>query len=299
MSPSGNGHREALHFTQPPRQVVSLVPSLTESLFDLGFGDSVVAITDYCAHPAERLVGLPRIGGPKNPDVKQIIALQPDLILANQEENTPSAIRSLEEAGLKVWVTFPKTVRQAVDILWVLAGIYHSSTAAVRIETLEVTLDWTESALASRQTWRYFCPIWRQAEEEVQPEWWMTFNRQTYSHDVLRVVGGENIFAERQRRYPLAADLGLAPADDPVTGDTRYPRVTCQEVLEGNPQVILLPSEPFGFGESDRQRCLEAFAETDAGRAQRVILLDGSYITWHGTRLARALSELPALLDEI
>lgn len=299
MSQSGNGHKDAIHFTQAPKRVISLVPSMTESLFDLGFGDSVVGITDYCIYPAEKLTNLQRIGGPKNPDIQEIIALKPDLILANQEENTPAAVRELETAGLKVWVTFPRTVREAVDILWALVGIYHSKLAAVRLETLEVTLDWAESARTQREPWRYFCPIWHQAPDKAGlPEWWMTFNQHTYANDVLRILGGVNIFANRQRHYPLTADLNRGTGEPPGERDTRYPRMTLDEIVAADPQTVLLPSEPFAFGETDRQRMLELLADAKTGKGPHVILMDGSYITWHGTRLARALSELPALLDE-
>lgn len=298
MSLAGNGHKQALHFTRPPQRVVSLVPSMTESLFDLGLGGAVVGITDYCVHPAQALQGLPRLGGPKNPDVAQIIALRPDLVLANQEENTPAVVQQLEQAGIKVWVTFPKTARQAVDVLWALVGIFNSKAAALRLETLEMALDWAESALAERQTRRYFCPIWHQpAASPEAPAWWMTFNQDTYIHDVLRLMGGENIFAGRQRLYPLAADLGLQEAEPPGERDRRYPRVRRDEVLAANPQVILLPSEPFPFGEADCERFREAFAETEAAQTGRILTVDGSLLTWHGTRLARALRDLPSLLE--
>ena len=98
-----------LQFDHAPRRVVSLVPSLTESLFELGVGDTVVGVTDYCIHPAERLAGLPRLGGPKNPDIAAIAALQPDLVLANWEENTRQAVEALER-GVPVWVTLPLSV---------------------------------------------------------------------------------------------------------------------------------------------------------------------------------------------
>ncbi|MFU8771696.1 MAG: helical backbone metal receptor, partial [Anaerolineales bacterium] len=91
-----NGHKRALHLSSPPKRVVSLVPSMTESLFDLGFGDAVVGITDFCVHPAEHLAGIRRIGGPKKPRLDEIIGLNPDLVLANQEENTPNTVKALE-----------------------------------------------------------------------------------------------------------------------------------------------------------------------------------------------------------
>jgi ABC-type Fe3+-hydroxamate transport system substrate-binding protein len=291
-----NGHKLAHHFHRPPQRVVSLVPSLTESLFDLGFGSAVVGITDYCVHPSEALRGLPRLGGPKNPRVDEIIALKPDLVLANQEENTRHTVEALEAAGVFVWVTFPCTVAQALDILWTLVGLFQSQTAAMQLQGLEMALEWARNAARQQPPVRYFCPIWYEKRQDGQP-WWMTFNRQTYAHDLLATLGGENVFAARERRYPLEADLGLAEAQPPRGRDTRYPRLSLEEVRTVNPEVILLPNEPFAFSEIHRQELLSLLKETSAVQQGRVHLVDGSLITWHGTRLGRALQVLPSLLS--
>lgn len=274
------------------------MPSMTESLFDLGLGDSVVGITDFCTQPAGKVNGLPRVGGTKNPSVEAIAALKPDLILANQEENMLETVNALEGHGLKVWVTFPRTVRQSVDVLWALVNIYQSKSAAMRLETLERALDWTEADTSSRTTWRYFCPIW-QSEQQTPSDaytWWMTFNQDTYMHDLLNLFGGVNIFGNRQRRYPLEADLGLCEAIEGEGRDTRYPRVTRQEIIAGNPQVILLPSEPFSYNEEHRLILMELFKNTSAVKDNKTIFLDGSLLTWHGTRLGKALTELASVL---
>lgn len=295
MPSDGNGRRTALHFYQPPKRVVSLVPSMTESMFELGFGETVVGITDYCTHPAEGLAHLPRLGGPKNPHVAEIIALQPELVLANWEENTRPAVEALEDAGVFVWVTFPKSVRQALDVLWTMVGLYSSRDAAIRLEVLEMTFEWAQSAAADRQAVRYFCPIWEDATSAGQ-SWWMTFNQECYSHDLLASLGGENVFGERQRRYPLEADLGLAEAQDPGERDTRYPRVTLDEIQAANPQVILLPNEPFQFEAKHIEEMQKSLPECDAVKNERLHLVDGSLLTWHGTRLSHALRELPGII---
>lgn len=294
MHPNGNGFKKGLHFLEPPKRVVSLVPSMTESMFDLGFGQALVGITDYCVHPAGALGELPRLGGPKNPNLIQILDLHPDLVLANQEENTPKTVHALESAGVKVWVTFPKTVREALDILWTLTGLFHSQSAALRLEILERTLEWSQMARQDRPTISYFCPIWQETYPD-QTVWWMTFNQDTYCSDMLAQMGGSNIFADRQRRYPLVADLGQADSEAAVGRDTRYPRVQLSEVIERQPEIILLPSEPFGFTEENQQQILEWMADTPAVRSGRVHRVDGSLITWHGTRLGLALDVLQPL----
>lgn len=297
MENDSNGHKRALHFDRPPQRVVSLVPSLTESLFDLGVGEVLVGVTDYCIHPAEKLAHLPRLGGTKNPRVDEIIALKPDLVLANWEENTRRTVEELEAAGAPVWVTLPLTVRETLDMLHTLAALFRSTAADLRVQMLDLTLDWAISAAQEGRGARYFCPIWQGATQNGQL-WWMTFNKQTYCHDLLEVSGGVNVFAERQRRYPLAADLGLAPAKPAAGRDQRYPRVTLEEIVSAQPEVILLPDEPYPFTQHDVEQMAHLFSTTPAARENRIYLVEGSLITWVGTRLARALRELPALFEQ-
>jgi len=288
---SDNGHRgKALIFEHPPRRVVSLVPSITESLFDLGFGSSVVGITDFCVHPANALQGLPHVGGPKTPRVADILALKPELVAANMEENPLTAVEELEAEGVKVWVTFPQTIRQSLDVLWLLVGLYQSRPAAARLETLELTVEWAESALEDRKPWRYFCPIWQDESG------WMTFNRETYVNDVLRLMGGENVFAGRTFHTPEMNKVTKELMKDPERV-VRYPHVTLEDIRIAAPEVIILPSEPFAFGEAEHLRFNELLPEIPAVQNDRIQCIDGSLITWHGTRLARALRELPVLFS--
>lgn len=275
--------------SNPPRRVVSLVPSITESLFDLGLGDAVFGITDYCIYPADKLVGLPRVGGTKNPRVNDIIALKPDLIFANQEENTPATINALHAAGLQVVLNFPQTVEQALADLRQIALLFQSAEAARKVEELAAAV----SATRSRQPGsglRTFCPVW-QDETSDGTRWWMTFNRHTFTHDLLALCGFANVFAGRERRYPLAADLGQQAAKE-TAGDTRYPRVTAEEIFALAPEVILLPSEPFAFGPQDAAKIAQLLAATPAAQNERIHLLDGSYVTWPGSRIGRAIGVL-------
>ncbi len=295
--PGANGHRKTIEFDRPPERVVSLVPSITESLFALGFGDSLVGCTDYCIHPAAGVSRLTRVGGTKNARVSDILALNPDLVIANKEENTPEIVLGLEEQRIKTWLLFPKTVREAVDDLWRLVGVYRSKEAAIRVETLEFAFEWAQAASASSPRTRVFCPIW-QDQTAAGVLWWMTFNQHTYPGDLLHLLGGTNIFANRQRHYPLAADLGEAPREDPGERDTRYPRVTLDEVIAADPELILLPSEPFAYDATHRQQLLGLLASTSAARSEQVFLVDGSLLTWHGTRLGLALQQLSQFFSQ-
>ncbi len=276
--------------SEPPHRVVSLVPSMTELLFELGVGDRLIAITDYCAYPEDEVAKLPRIGGTKNPDIEQIIAMQPDLVIVNQEENRKEDADALQAAGIPVWVTFPRTVREAFNLLWSIMDVFDEASMVERVRSMEWTCDWLER-IEHEPPCRVFAPVW------FEPL--MTFNGDTFAHDLLRICGGENVFAERQRQFPLKADLGEAeplPPDDPrVTGrDTRYPRVTLEEVEAAQPDVILLPSEPFPFLE--RHTLIFSALDIPAAREGRIRMVDGSLLTWHGTRIARALATIPSLL---
>ena len=280
----------------PPRRVVSLIPSMTESLFDLGLGRALVGITDYCICPKELLKNLPRIGGPKNPRISDILALKPDLVLANQEENTPQVVSDLEKVGVKVWVSFPKTVRESIQILYSLAEVFKSQFATQCVDTLDRGLEMLEQSRGDVASRPYFCPIWHDVTRSGQL-WWMTFNRHTYAGDLLYWLGGENVFAQRERLYPLEADLRTGQLEKQENRDTRYPRVTIDEIRSANPELILLPSEPFEFREEHRQQIMDLLADVDAVKNGKVSRVDGSLVTWHGTRLAKAILELRPLFD--
>src|SRR2546423_6400632 len=100
--------------SNPPQRIVSLVPSMTETLFAFGLGERVVGVTNYCTQPPEGVATKTRVGGTKNPDVERIIALRPDLVVVNVEENRKPDADALRAAGLELFVSFPKTVRDGL-----------------------------------------------------------------------------------------------------------------------------------------------------------------------------------------
>jgi ABC-type Fe3+-hydroxamate transport system substrate-binding protein len=248
-----------------PRRVVSLVPSMTESLFDLDLGDRLIAITDYCTRPEHGVKSLPRLGGTKNPDLQRIVELQPDLVLMNGEENRREDADTLRAAGIPVWVADPRTVFDVLNLLWNTMDIFDHAAMVPRVREIERAYDYTLSAARAVSPVQVFAPIWRDP--------WMTFNADTYAHDVLRVCGGNNVFAGNEQRYPS---------------------ISLDEVVQAQPEIVLLPDEPYAFSEAD----VEAMQALDipAVRNERIYLIDGSLLTWHGTRVAYALRDLPVLL---
>lgn len=285
-------HRRLPNFAKTPKRIVSLVPSMTASLVDLGFGSTLVGITDYCTVPSAVSSIPARVGGPKDARFEDIINLLPDLVIANQEENSRDLIERLGQAGLVVWLTFPKTVRESLDDLWMLVNVFPSKSATLQLRLLEDSLQFIRLALADMPLTPYFCPIW-QGQEDDHRLWWMTFNGDTYCSDLLNVCGGKNLFAQHQRRYPLAANWGAEYAEESGDRDVRYPVICEHEIRAAKPEVILLPDEPYPFGEEQKRTILRIFADTPAVRNGRVHLVDGRLITWHGTGLGRSLASLP------
>ena len=278
-----------------PERIVSLVPSMTESLFDLGLGGKVVGVTDFCVLPAEGTARLPRVGGTKNPDVEKIVALAPELVIANQEENGEAPITALQERGVAVWLTFPRTVEQALGDLHVLAAVFGSRQMAMQIDWLVRSVEWARAANSDGSR-RVFCPIWRDTSRD-DPRWWMTFCGETYASDVLAACGGINVFEERRRRHPLEAEWNESAAEAAAGRDDRYPRVTADEIAAAQPEVVLVPTEPYSFGEADLALLGRIFSAR--GRDEpRIIPVDGRLLFWHGTHLARSLVELPGLIRQ-
>ncbi|MEJ5313308.1 MULTISPECIES: helical backbone metal receptor [Anaerolinea] len=273
---------------RPPRRVVSLVPSYTESLFELGFGSSVVGITDYCVHPSEHLKNIPRVGGPKNARIEAILSLEPDLLLANPEENSADVVLALSGKGIPVWVSFPQTVQEAIQFLWGLVDLYRDKQAGLKVRILEQSWEFARQVADTLPRFRYFCPIW---EEQIGEETrWMTFNNHTYSADLLALFGGENLFGSKEKEIP---------AENKRVHDLRYPNVTLAEVIAGQPEVILLPDEPFAFDSGSVDRFFKVFQDTPAGKNRHIYLIPGNLIFWYGVRLGKALTELPDLLSPL
>ena len=258
-----------------PRRIVSLVPSLTEALFALGLGERVVGVTDWCVHPADAVAGLPKLGGTKDPDVEAIAALAPDLVIANREENTRRVVERLQQRGIRVWVTYPRSVQEGAALLRELAGLGASREAvAAVVEPVEQAVADAERTLAAAKpagSFRpgVFCPVWRDP--------WMSVGRDTYAHTLLELCGGRNVFAHRVER--------------------RYPIVKLGEVEALRPEVILLPDEPYPFSEPDVREL--ARLDVPAARLGRIHRIDGTWVSWYGPRIRIALSALRELLEPV
>ncbi|MFF5289726.1 helical backbone metal receptor [Paractinoplanes globisporus] len=202
-------------FAAPPRRIVSLVPSLSEALA-VTVPDRLVAVTDWCTHPPG--LDLPRVRGTKNPDRAAIVALKPDLVVANQEENRRLDVDRLRAAGVPVWVTAIESLNDAL-----------TSMRRLFTDVLAVgEPDWLRAAAAEwrhpapRPRLRVAVPIWRDP--------WMVVGARTFTGDLLARLGLDNVFG---------------------TGEARYPRVELDELHAAAPELVLLPDEPYVFTPDD------------------------------------------------
>jgi ABC-type hemin transport system substrate-binding protein len=247
------------------RRIVSLVPSLTEALFALGLGERVVGVTEWCVHPAEGVAPLAKVGGTKNPDIDSVLALSPDLVIANREENRRRDVENLEAAGIRVWVTHPKTVRDGVALLGALADLGASpERRRAVVGSALLALARAEQDRLERRV-RFVCPIWRDP--------WMVVGGDTYAHDLITLCGGENVFTG--------------------AGGRRYPRVELEEIVAAGPELILLPDEPYAFGQRDAQQI--GALDVPAAHTGRIHLIDGTLVSWYGPRILQAIETLRAL----
>jgi len=260
----------------PPRRVVSLVPSDTHSVIALGALDRLVGRTTYCESPEAQAVAA--VGGTKDVDVDAVLGLAPDLVIANQEENTRGALEALAHR-VPVLVSLPRRVDQGVAHLARLArllGVVDREPARSLIRRGYAL----RGAAATGP--RAFVPIW------MDPL--MTFNADTYGSDVLGQAGIGNAFGDRLRLYPLAADLGKTAPRDAAGRDVRYPRVTLDEVAARKPDLVILPDEPHAFTAADEAVLRAALPGVP------VVRVCGKDLFWYGAWTIDALDRLAVQL---
>jgi ABC-type Fe3+-hydroxamate transport system substrate-binding protein len=247
----------------PARRIVSLVPSWTETLFALGAGDRVVGATKFCVEPADRIGAVAKVGGTKNPDLRAIGELAPDLVIANAEENRREDVERMRAQGIAVMTTYPRTIPGAVESLLRIGRALACETEAgalAREITLSVSGIETAVGVWSKLRLRVFCPIWKNP--------WMSFNADTYAHDVLRMMGYNNVFASAGERYPMT---------------------TLPEALERRPDIVILPDEPYEFGERDVDELKKALPPA---LSRRVLIVSGRDLHWYGVHMVRGLKSL-------
>jgi ABC-type Fe3+-hydroxamate transport system substrate-binding protein len=249
--------RGTIHSTETPAQrIVSLVPSTTETLFRLGVADKVVGVTRFCVHPKDWVHGLPKIGGTKDIELEKVLALEPDLVIGNCEENTREIFDALDP-HVKVWAPLPKTIEDAI------ADLSHVGTLVGAEEKANQWVNDAQAILRHARThtepFTYAYLIWNDPL--------MSISDDTFIAEMLRTVGGENVFEGH--------------AD-------RFPSIDTDEIRDLNPDVVLLSSEPFPF----KQRHRDQLAQSTGLPPHRIRFINGEYASWHGVRMVDGLQYL-------
>ena len=241
-----------------PLRIISLVPSQTELLHDLGLGDRVVGITKFCIHPEEWFRTKVRVGGTKQVDLNKVRALKPDLIIGNKEENAQADIERLERE-FPVWMSDVRDLDGALDMMRRVGILTSSDSKAEELITGIEQAFFSLRPLSPALSAAYL--IWHEPM--------MVAGTDTFVNDMLARCGLHNAFAHRPERYPEVSPAALAAAD---------------------PDVILLSSEPFPFAEKHilhyNMLCPGA----------PVHLVDGELFSWYGSRLLRSPAYFSGLL---
>lgn len=245
-------------------RIVSLCPSLTELVFDLGAGDELVGRTKFCVHPAGRVERVESVGGTKNPKVDRIVALAPDLVLLNEEENRREDAERLLAAGVRTHASMPRTAEETAAMVRDIGRAIERGDAAERIAAdIEARSAHVRARWAGEERVSYAYVIWREP--------WMTVNDDTFVAGLLSLAGGANAFGGEAERYPAF----------PVA-----------ELEMRGPDRVLLASEPFPFGETH----VAELVQLTGWARERFALVDGELLSWHGSRTPRGIDYAEAVI---
>jgi ABC-type Fe3+-hydroxamate transport system substrate-binding protein len=247
--------------TFPPRRIVSLVPSQTELLFHLGLDEEVAGITKFCVHPEDQFHRKPRIGGTKSLHLEAIAELQPDLVIANQEENEREQIEWLAER-FPVWISDVRTLDESLEMIRRVGELVGRPEAAA---ALAFKLQ-GEFYRLRQEKWpelRAAYIIWREPM--------MAAAGKTFIHTMLGYAGFVNAFGRK----------------------SRYPEITAEDLKKAAPDIILLSSEPFPFSEKHIASIQEIVPESV------IRLVDGEMFSWYGSRLLESPAYFRTLRKEL
>jgi ABC-type Fe3+-hydroxamate transport system substrate-binding protein len=247
-------------------RLVSLCPSLTELLFDLGVGEQIVGRTRFCVHPGGGVERVERVGGTKNPKIARILELAPDVVFMNEEENRAEDADALRGAGIRVHSSMPRTAAETAEMVRSIAAVVDRAGRGDDIaREIEGRADRVRRMAAGREPVTYAYLIWREP--------WMSVNDDTFVAGLLALPGGRNVFGDASERYPVISPEDLARAA---------------------PRLVLLSTEPFPFAQRHAE---ELAAETRIPR-ERIRIVDGELLSWHGSRTPRGIDYAEEVLQE-
>ncbi len=243
-----------ISFSFPPKRIISVVPSQTELLFDLGLNDEVISITKFCIHPSGWFTSKTKVGGTKTLNIELIQQLQPDLIIANKEENERQQIEFLANQ-FPVWISDIKNLDDALNMISAVGAITGKTIVAENLyQRIIENFQQLPQQFIARKKAAYL--IWRKP--------YMTVNSDTFIHDMLLRCGFENVFANN--------DV------------SRYPEITIEQLEAAQPDIILLSSEPYPFSEKH----IDELKSSAKLKNTKVQLADGEMFSWYGSRLVHS-----------
>lgn len=238
---------QSFYFEKIPQRIISLVPSVTYTFFDLQSEHLLVGRTKFCILPKTKVASIPVVGGTKQIHIDRIIELQPDLVICNQEENTLEIFEQLKSAGIPTVVTITKNLEDNSRLIQLLGTLTQQSSLAEKINE-QITASMQEVKNIFQQKTTIYL-IWKDP--------YMTIGQDTFIHDMLEQIGIVNCFQDQNR----------------------YPSTDIREIAELRPDYLLLSSEPYPF----QQKHLEEFQKLLPGT--KVMLVDGEYFSWHGSMI--------------
>ncbi len=255
------GHNITIPF--PPKRIVSLVPSQTELLFDLGLSTEIVGLTKFCIHPKVKTSGVIKVGGTKNLSIADIRKLQPDLIIGNKEENNQADIEVLQKE-FPVWMSDIYTLDGAIQTIEEIGALVDRKPEAAYLNHLINAgfRDLQQLALEKQINQTVAYAIWRNP--------YMFAGRHTFIADVLVKLGLNNIITQN-----------------------RYPEIEVTKLAELNPQLIFLSSEPYPFKEKHVSELQNELPNA------KIMLVDGEMFSWYGSRLVAAVQYFFNFLDQL
>jgi ABC-type Fe3+-hydroxamate transport system substrate-binding protein len=230
-----------------PKRIISLVPSQTELLAEFGLDEEVIGITKFCVHPANWFRNKKRVGGTKTVNMELAKALQPDLIIANKEENVMEQVAALEQFA-PVWVSDINTTADALEMIGSIGQITGKNSEAA-VLTNKIATDLQFLATREKQILRTAYLIWKDP--------YMAAGGDTFISDVMHLAGFENVLADKQR----------------------YPSVTTALLMEKNTELVLLSSEPYPFKQKHIEELRLHLPNT------KIICADGEIFSWYGSRM--------------
>lgn len=263
--------KDAVGVLHPPAKgeprIVSLVPSLTELLFALELGESLVGRTHYCIHPKAPLRDVPSLGGTKKIRMTRLLELAPTHVLMNVDENPKAMADAISEAGIEVIATHPLTPLDNLPLYRLLGGIFDRAHEAEALcdAFLEAYGKLEEAAKAwPKRNVLYL--IWKDP--------WMTVARDTYISETLRLLRWQTIGQE---------------------GADRYPKIELSPVLLQEADIVLFSSEPYAFQPAD----LDAFRKNFPEARARPIFIDGEMTSWFGSHAIAGLDYLRGFAERL